>query len=114
MRTLRYTAAIATIIMSLLNLPAGLDPTSADLPVAVAWLVSLLGLLGIVAAIGLIRSAAWATPAAIIIGAINLIGSIIALIDSSSGAVVGLVLGIAGTTLTVAYAARRSVTAPAH
>lgn len=114
MRTLRYTAAIVTIIMSLLNLPAGLDPTAAGLPTAAAWLVSLLGVLGIVAAIGLLRSAAWGVPVVIAVGALNLVGAIVALINNSSGAVIGLVLSIAGTALTVAYAARRPAITPAR
>ncbi|GAA2357151.1 hypothetical protein [Dactylosporangium salmoneum] len=113
MRTIRYTAAIATIIMSLLNLPVGLDPSAAQLPAVVAWLVSVLGLVGIVAAIGLLRSAPWATPAVITVGGLNLIGAIVAMANSSDGAVIGLVLSIAGTALSITYAVRRPRTAQA-
>ncbi|MFG3685536.1 hypothetical protein [Micromonospora sp. NPDC047740] len=112
MRTIRYTAAVATIIMSLLNLPVGLDPAGAHLPAPVAWLVSLVGVAGIVAAIGLFRTAGWAVPAVIAVGGLNLFGAVIALANSSEGGVVGLVLSAVGTGLAVAYAARRPAAAP--
>jgi hypothetical protein len=112
MRTIRYTAAIATIIMSLLNLPFALDDGGLGLPTPVAWLFSLLGVAGIVAAVGLFRSAAWATPAVITVGAINLIGAVVALIKNWDGAVIGLVLSAAGTGLAIAYAVGKPAKAP--
>ncbi|MFG2042476.1 hypothetical protein [Dactylosporangium sp. NPDC048998] len=112
MRTIRYTAAIATVIMSLLNLPIALDPAGAGLAAPVAWLISLLGVAGIVAAIGLFRSAAWATPAVIAVGVLNLIGAIAALVNNSQGAVIGLVLSAVGTALAVTYASSRAARTP--
>ncbi|MFC0534245.1 hypothetical protein [Phytohabitans kaempferiae] len=104
MRTLRYAAGVATIVMSLLNLPIAVDDGGIGLPTPVAWLISLLGLAGIVAAVGLFRSAAWATPAVIAVGAVNLASAVIALAKSWDGAVIGLVLSAAGLGLALLYA----------
>lgn len=108
MRAIRYLAAIATIVMSLLNLPFAFDDGGIGLPTVIALLVSLLGVLGIVAAIGLLRSAQWAVPAVVIVGAINLVSAIVALLKQWDGAVIGLVLSIVGTGLAVTYAVRRT------
>ncbi|WP_073946820.1 hypothetical protein [Streptomyces kebangsaanensis] len=112
MRTIRCTAAIATIVMSLLNLPIALDDGGNGIPTPAAWLISLLGIVGIVAAIALLRSAAWATPAVVTVGALNLIGAVVALVRSWDGAVIGLVLSAAGTGLALAHAVGRPAKAP--
>lgn len=112
MRTVRYSAAIATTIMSLLNLPIAFDDGGTGIPAPLAWLVSLLGVAGIVAAVALFRSAAWAAPAAITVGALNLIGAISALVTDAGGALVGLVLSAVGTGLAIVYAAGKPAKAP--
>jgi hypothetical protein len=112
MRTIRYCAAIATIVMSLLNLPIALDDGGIGLPAPVAWLVSLLGVAGIVAAVGLLRSAGWATPAVIAVGALNLAGAVVALAKDWDGAVIGLVLSAAGLGLALLYAKGRPAQVP--
>ncbi|GGM90410.1 hypothetical protein ACFFX1_21780 [Dactylosporangium sucinum] len=111
MRTIRYTAAVATIVMSLLNLPIAFDDGGAGITAPLAWLISLLGVAGIVAAVALLRSVAWATPAVITVGALNLIGAVVALVRSSDGAIIGLVLSAIGTGLAIAYAMRRPTAA---
>ncbi len=108
MRTIRYTAAVATIVMSLLNLPFAVDDGGIGLPTVVAWLISLLGLAGIVAAIGLFRSARWSVLAVVAIGALNLVGGIVALARQWDGAAIGLVLSAVATGLAVTYAVRRT------
>ncbi|MGW3511703.1 hypothetical protein [Streptomyces sp. NPDC000994] len=112
MRTIRRTAAIATLAMSLLNLPIALDDGGNGIPAPAAWLISVLGVVGIVAAIALLRSAAWATPAVLTVGALNLIGAVVALVRSWDGAVIGLVLSAAGTGLALAYAVGRTAKTP--
>ncbi|MFV5998317.1 hypothetical protein ACNPQM_39645 [Streptomyces sp. NPDC056231] len=112
MRTIRCCAAIATLAMSLLNLPIALDDGGNGIPAPAAWLISLLGAVGIVAAIALLRSAAWATPAVLTVGALNLIGAVVALVRSRDGAVIGLVLSAAGTGLALAYAVGRTAKTP--
>ncbi|MEU0837189.1 hypothetical protein [Streptomyces sp. NPDC005969] len=77
------------------NLPIALDDGGNGIPTSAAWLISLLGVVGIVAAIALLRSAAWATPAVLTVGALNLIGAVVALVRSRDGAVIGLALAYA-------------------
>jgi len=92
MRIFRWAAAAVTILMSLMNLPFAVDDGGSNLPPALDWTISLLGVLGIVSAIGLLRRAAWARPAVLAIGGVNLAGAIVALIVGMEGAVIGLVV----------------------
>ena len=92
MRTVRWAAAAATIVMSLLNLPFVVDDGGAGLPAVVNWLISLLGLVGIVSAIGLLRYAGWGRPAVLVVGAINLLGAVAALVVGLEGGIIGLVV----------------------
>jgi len=92
MRFVRWAAAAATIVMSLMDLPFALDPGRSNPPPALAWAISLLGVLGIVAAIALLRRASWGRPAVLVIGAINLVAAAVAMIIGSEGAVIGLVV----------------------
>jgi len=92
MRFVRWAAAAVTILMSLMNLPFAFDAGNSNPLPALAWAISLLGVLGIVAAIGLLRRASWGRPAVLVIGAINLVGAVVALVVGSEGAVIGLVV----------------------
>ncbi|MEV0269741.1 hypothetical protein AB0H43_13255 [Hamadaea sp. NPDC050747] len=107
MKTVRYTAAIATIIMALLNLPFALDDGDIGLPTPVRWLFSLLGVAGLVAAVALFRSATWAAPAVAAVGAANLIAAVVGLAKSWDGSVIGLVLSAVAVALAATYAVRR-------
>ncbi|WP_146608150.1 hypothetical protein [Streptomyces sp. NTH33] len=89
-----------------------LDDGGNGIPAPAAWLISLLGVAGLVAAIALLRSAAWATPAVLTVGALNLTGAVVALVRSWDGAVIGLVLSAVGTGLALAYAVGRPAKAP--
>jgi peptidoglycan/LPS O-acetylase OafA/YrhL len=102
MKTVRYTAAIATIVISLLNLPIAFDDGGQGLPKALAYLITLLGVLGIAAGVGLLANQSWGPTAAVAIGAVNLIGAIIALIQDRDGAIIGLVLSLIVTGLGLA------------
>ena len=104
MKTVRYGAAIATIVMSLLNLPVAMPDNHDGIPTALAVLFSVLGVVGIVAAIALLRSAAWATPVVVAVALVNLAGAVIALVANWNGAITGLVLSGVETALAVAYA----------
>ena len=75
MRIVRWAAAAATILMSLMNLPFAVDAGDLNPPPVLAWAISLLGVLGIVAAIGLLRRTPWGRPAVLVVGAMNLAGS---------------------------------------
>ncbi len=107
MRIIRYAAAIATIIMSLLNLPAGFGNDGTGVPAAVAWLFSVLGVVGIVAAIGLFRSAGWSGPTVLGVGVVNLVGAVVGLAKGWEGSAIGLVLSLLGAGLAAAYLVMR-------
>jgi hypothetical protein len=98
MTAVRYTAVVATVLMSLMNLPFAFDD-GAGIPKPVAWLVTLLGVAGIVAAVALLRNARWAGWAVTAVGAVNLAGAVLALIQDQDGAIIGLVLSGAITLL---------------
>ena len=96
MRIVRWAAAAVTILMSLMNLPFAVDAGALNPPPALAWAISVLGVLGIVAAIGLLRRSPWGRLAVLVIGAVNLAAAIAALIIGAEGAVIGaiVVLGL--------------------
>ena len=99
MKTLRYAAAAVTILMSLMNLPfAFADGVAAP----IGWLVTLLGVAGLVAAVALLRKASWAPWAVTGIGVVNLAGAVLALALDREGATVGLVVSVLVTALSVA------------
>jgi hypothetical protein len=108
-KVLRWTAAAVTLLMSLMNLPFAFDDGGANLAPALAWAVSLLGVVGIVAAIGLLRRARWALLAVLVVGVVNLVGAVIALAVAMEGAVIGLVVSglIVVLALAVLVAERR-------
>jgi hypothetical protein len=93
MRILRYSAAAVTILMALMNLPFALGEG------VVGWLVALVGVIGLVAAVALLRrmpGAPWAVTA---VGVVNLAGAVLALGLDRDGAAVGLVVSALGTVL---------------
>jgi hypothetical protein len=93
-KALRWTAAATTALMSLMNLPFAFDG-DAGVPQPVAWLVTLLGVAGLVAAVALLRDTGWAAWAVTVIAAVNLVGAVLALVRNQEGAVIGLVLSAA-------------------
>jgi hypothetical protein len=80
--------------MSLMNLPFAVDSGEQTIPAALAWAVTGLGVLGIVAAIGLLRRASWGRPAVLAVGAVNAVGAVIALVTDVEGAIIGLTLSV--------------------
>ena len=89
MTALRFIAAAATALMSLMNLPIAFDDGGAGIPAPLAWMISALGVIGLVAAVRLVAKAPWATWVVVAVGAINLVGAVIALIAGSEGAADG-------------------------
>jgi hypothetical protein len=92
MKAIRWAAAAATVLMSLMNIPIAFDDGGADLATPVAWAISLLGVLGLVAAVGLLLRAPWGRPAVLAVGAVNLAAGVVALAKGWDGAVIGLVV----------------------
>jgi uncharacterized membrane protein (DUF2068 family) len=100
MKPVRWAAVAATALLSLLNLPLAVDPGEVPRPVAV--LATVLGVLGLAAAYGLARRLSWGRPAALAVGAVNLVGAVVALAQGWEGAVIGLVLSVLAVALAAA------------
>ena len=92
MKFVRWAAAAVTVLMSLMSLPIAFDAAEQKIPVPIAWAITVLGVLGIVAAIGLVVRASWGRPAVLAVGAVNAVGAVIALVTGAEGAVIGLVV----------------------
>jgi hypothetical protein len=80
-RIVRYLAAAATALMSLMNLPFAFTDT--DLPEPLAWLVTVLGVVGLVAAVALLLDVSWGARTVVAVGVLNLVGAVVALVQDS-------------------------------
>lgn len=96
MKAARWTAAAFTLLMGVMNVPVVVDDGGTDLPMALRVVTSLAGLAGIVAAVALARRVPWATPAVILLGALNVAGAVWALSENSEGAAIGLIVSLLG------------------
>jgi hypothetical protein len=94
MNVLRWAAVAATAVISLMNLPVAFDGSDQDMPTSLAWVATLLGVAGVVAAFGLARRLAWGRPAVLAIGGLNLAGAIVAIAQGWQGAAIGLVVSL--------------------
>jgi len=92
MKLVRWAAATVTVLMSLMNLPIAFAAGDQNIPVPIAWAISALGVVGLVAAFGLVRRAPWGRPAVLAVGALNAVGAVIALFTGGVGAIIGLVV----------------------
>jgi hypothetical protein len=109
MKVVRYVAAAATALMSLMNLPIAFDDGGAGLPGPVAWLISLLGVIGLIVAVALCTRAAWAPAAALAVAVVNLIGAVWAVATGSPGGAIGLTVSLAGAVLSAVLLRGRPV-----
>lgn len=111
MRIVRWAAVAVTVLMSLMNLGAALGSGDDKLSAPILVAIAALAVAGFVAAIGLALRTVWGRPAVLAVGALNLLGAIIALINGGDGAVIGLVVSalilLLGTLSTDAGSARR-------
>lgn len=92
MKFLRWAAVVVLSLMSLMNVGVLAEGDDGPPAAAVAGAV-LLGLFGFAAAYGLARREPWGRAAAIVAGALNIVGGVIAMANDSDGAIVGVVLG---------------------
>jgi MYXO-CTERM domain-containing protein len=90
---LRTVAAIPLVVMSLFNLPIGVSPDG--IPAVLAWSITLLGVLGLAAAVALIRRRRGAEVVALAVGAVNVVAALIALAADLESAALGLVISAA-------------------
>jgi uncharacterized membrane protein (UPF0136 family) len=102
MKFVRILAIVPLALVSLMNVgyAFGTDPKP---DVALAIAVVVLGLAGFVAAFGLARNTTWGIPAALVVGAVNVVAAIIALVSDSDGAIIGL--AVSSLALVLAFIA---------
>ena len=99
MKAVRWAAAAATLLMGLMNLPFVVDDGGNDFPIALNAVISIVGALGIAAAVALVRRVPEARAAVIALGAVNLAGAVWGLTANLEGAVIGLVVSALGLGL---------------
>ena len=96
MKAIRWAAVAVTALMSLMNLPIAFDDGGSDIATPLAWGVTVLGVLGLVAAVALLRRVPWGRPAVLAVGAVNLVGAVVALANEWEGATMRLAWGASG------------------
>lgn len=113
MKTFRFVAIVPLALISLMNVgyPLGNDGSKPGLGLAIAVLV--LGVAGFVAVFGLARNTTWGIPAALAVAGVNVVGAIIALVNDSEGAAIGLVVSSVALVLSFAASSARRTTSPA-
>jgi hypothetical protein len=102
MKTTRILAIIPLALVSLMNVGYIL-PTDPKHNVGVAIAVLVLGLAGLGAVYGLARNTSWGVPAALAIAGVNVAAAIVALVNDSEGAAIGIV--VSSLALVLAFAA---------
>ena len=110
MKTIRYTAAFVTAVMALLNLPAGFTD-SKDVPKALAWIGTALGVAGVVTLVGLARRHPRSMSSIAIVGLLNLAVGVATVASGSGIGVVGIILG--GSAAALGSISMRRTTATA-
>lgn len=102
MKTVRWIAAAALTLISLMDIGSALGGGGESAPVRV--LAPLLGVLGLAAVYGLLRRRPWGAPAALAAGAVNVVSALIAMALSSAGALAGLAVSLVALVLTAVAA----------
>ncbi|MFC2176814.1 hypothetical protein ACFLRH_00190 [Actinomycetota bacterium] len=114
MNKYRIPTAVLTIIISLMNLPIGFGDS--DIATGLAWAITGLGLVGLIAATALLRKVSWGATAVLAVGFLNLVGGSIAVAADLEGAAIGLGLSalLVAVALTYFSLARRQGAGPAQ
>jgi peptidoglycan/LPS O-acetylase OafA/YrhL len=102
MKIVRWSAAAALTLISLMDIGVALPGGGNSVPVRV--LAPVLGVLGLAAVYGMLRRRHWGAPAALAAGAVNVVSALIAMAFSSEGALTGLVVSLVALALTAAAA----------
>jgi hypothetical protein len=112
MNAVRWAAVAATALMSLMNVPVAVD--RGEVPVGAAWAATVLGVVGLVAAVGLSRRQPWGRPAVLAVGALNLAGAIVAVVNDWDGAAIGLTVSVVLLVLAFLTPAQDARRTPAY
>ena len=92
-------AALPTFLMALLNAGAGPASSGNDVPAGVAWAATVVGLIGIVAGVALLRRVGWGAQAVAGVAALNNAGGLAGVVAGWDGGPVGIILGAAALLL---------------
>jgi hypothetical protein len=92
-------AALPTVLMAILNLPAIAPPSLDDLYPALAAPSAVLGLLGVIATVGLLRRVEWGTLLVLAAAVLNELLGEVALATGQRAGIVGIVLGLLALAL---------------
>lgn len=112
MKFLRILGTVPLAAVSLLNVGYAFTADPKPGP-ALAIAAMALGIAGFVAAFGLARNTTWGIPAALAVGAVNVVGAIVALVSDSEGAIVGLVISSLALVLAFVAGVDRRKVSPA-
>jgi peptidoglycan/LPS O-acetylase OafA/YrhL len=93
MKAIRYAAAAVTLLMALANLPVAFTADDTIMSEPLRWLATFLGILGLGAAVALLRRVPWAPQAVVVVGVLNAVAGGYALATDNENGVVGIVLG---------------------
>ncbi|RNM16360.1 hypothetical protein [Nocardioides pocheonensis] len=88
-----------TLLMAILNLPSIAPPNLDDLYPGLAALSAPLGVLGVVAIVGLLRRVEWGTPLVLGVAVLNELLGELALVSGQRAGLVGITLGLLALAL---------------
>jgi hypothetical protein len=111
MKAFRITALVATLLIALANLPIAFTADDGDVASWLQWPATLLGVLGILAFIALLRRMDGAALFALVVGALNVLAGIIVIAQGHGSGAVGLVLGAVAALASAALLRRPAATA---
>jgi hypothetical protein len=103
---LHVRACWPTIAMAILNLPALAPPAVDDLYPGLAPLSAMLGILGVVATVGLLRRVDWGTPLVLAAAALNALVGEVAVVTGLRAGLVGIGFGLLTLALATPVARR--------
>lgn len=98
MKLIRWAAVAVTVLFTLMNLGAAVDPTQQS---GVRVVGAVLFVAGAAAATGLALNRVWGRSAVIAVGGLNVAASLVAMATGQEGSVIGLVVGGLGVLLGV-------------
>jgi hypothetical protein len=99
MKIIRWAATAALTLVSLMDIGSFSGTGKERLPTAVVVLSMILGVLGLVAAVALLRRQSWGRSGSVLVAAINLVAAISSLAVGTGGAAIGLVVSGVATVL---------------
>jgi uncharacterized membrane protein (DUF2068 family) len=103
MKIIRWAATAALILISLMDIGTFSGTGDERVPTAVIVLSMILGVVGLVAAVGLFRRLQWGRSAGVLVTGINVIAAITSLAVGTGGAAIGLV--VSGVAMTLCFLA---------